>query len=865
MTNLADRLSNEVLYDEYFLSLLFKLEMSVAHDFLCTENTLNISRNEFVHALKFADILSHSTNPEARNISYKIISILVENAEFSEIFEIFVGGILIQLGNFPAIKFLEENNRKMDSFPLERKIDELIKKKRQVIKDGNEILTDSQYNILKELKNNDYFSFSGPTSLGKSFVLKEYIREILQKDTDENIIVLIPTRALINQTLSEYREEFSTKFNINVSSHPIVSEYIKRKYSQHIFLFTPERLISYLSKNNNPSIRYLFVDEAQKITSITDPRSSIYYHAIFETLRKYAVRLIFSSPNISNPDKFLSIFEVSNSGKMVIKDMVVSQNRYFIDLVDKNILFFATNKIEQVISKLTDLSYLELIKKIGVNTKNIIYINSSFGVVDMALKLADSIDGVVEHEEISLLIDMIAKDIHKDYYLIQCLKKGVAFHHGKMPQKIRIQVEKLYKNKNIPLNYIFSTSTLLEGVNLPAKNIFILDETKGHGSKLDKIDFENLAGRAGRLTKELSGNIICLKYRPEKWKDIDIIKKAEAPSVESFLLNNNKRRKREFNNIEKALVGKNMSNNLSGAEKEIYPHMANLLLLHEIENSPSLLTNQFKEKVKNSNDKLNKVKSRNNIPEHILRASSSIPIKSQNKVLDFIQKNKEAAILREDFSKENIRSVLELLYDLYGFEKYEATGQSPMIIKAFIRNGYGKASLGYWTMLVSNWIKSEPLFRLVVFSINYHKKRGRIYRNNWEEPEVFTGSKNQINFLIEKIMTDIEYGIRFKLERYFHNYHLILQYVLGDNVNVGRDWSEFLEYGSTDYEMIELQNIGMSRELAKYIITNHNECIIFDDNNTLIEIKEQKLNADFNKNSEEYGEYSELFLENKHD
>lgn len=54
------------------------------------------------------------------------------------------------------------------------------------------------------------------------------------------------------------------------------------------------------------------------------------------------------------------------------------------------------------------------------------------------------------------------------------LEKGIAYHFGGIPEEIKIKVEELYKLGFIKI--IFCTSTLLEGVNLPAKNIFILSE-----------------------------------------------------------------------------------------------------------------------------------------------------------------------------------------------------------------------------------------------------------------------------------------------------------------------------------------------------------------------------------------------------
>ena len=62
----------------------------------------------------------------------------------------------------------------------------------------------------------------------------------------------------------------------------------------------------------------------------------------------------------------------------------------------------------------------------------------------------------------------------------------MAYHFGNMPQVIRNLIESLYKDGKI--KYIFCTSTLLEGINMPTQNLFILDNKK-HKSVLKPIDF----------------------------------------------------------------------------------------------------------------------------------------------------------------------------------------------------------------------------------------------------------------------------------------------------------------------------------------------------------------------------------------
>ena len=69
------------------------------------------------------------------------------------------------------------------------------------------IFTDAQYFMLEELFDKNHFSFSGPTSFGKSFILTSFILTsfiknlIMNNKRGLNIVFLVPTRALVSQTL----------------------------------------------------------------------------------------------------------------------------------------------------------------------------------------------------------------------------------------------------------------------------------------------------------------------------------------------------------------------------------------------------------------------------------------------------------------------------------------------------------------------------------------------------------------------------------------------------------------------------------------------------------------------------------------
>lgn len=147
-------------------------------------------------------------------------------------------------------------------------------------------------------------------------------------------------------------------------------------------------------------------------------------------------------------------------------------------------------------------SYISFI----INTssdKNIIYTNSPYQVEQFANNLAESLPIVnfTEDEQtiIEELCSTLSDTIHKAYTLINLIRHGIIISHGKMLDNIKDYTETLYRKiKNI--RYIITTSTLLEGVNLPASKLFMLNYYKARGN-LTFSSFHNLVGRVARLNQ----------------------------------------------------------------------------------------------------------------------------------------------------------------------------------------------------------------------------------------------------------------------------------------------------------------------------------------------------------------------------
>lgn len=612
----ADILGDVIVARASYRADLATLEACVSSAFLTGASTAALEDELVDRLLRYADVLSHSTCEQYREAAYTVIALLREYQELVGLSErsanrvtAVASAVLVELGNFPGLRTLTNGSNVEYSLPMSRGILRAAKEVVQATKHGKLTLTDKQYEITQQMRGEDYFSFSGPTSLGKSFILKDAIYDIVQRpELDQHcIVVLVPTKALIGQTAADLRTLLQDVPEVNVATFPSLPRFLRRTFPRTIFVFTPERLLRYLASPTR-DIDYLIIDEAQKVISKKDTRSSIYYHAIVEVTRRFATKLIFASPSIRNPELFLELFGKATNGALSVQERTVAQQRYFVDLIDHTQFYLRTSSD----APQTELDAapkvrtpIELVKSLSSARKSIVYINSSAKAADFAVDLASTLPEV-QDEEIDKLIKFVREHIHKDYYLVKTLKHGVAFHHGKMPQEVREKVESLFSDPGSKLQFVACTSTLLEGVNLPAKNIFVLNDTHGSAG-FGKIDFENLAGRAGRLTYDFSGNVICVRHEPNAWKSgaRELIPRGAPITAESFLVNPGRQTK-PFTDIAKVLQGKPLAKSTTNDARQITEQYSSILLLHLLGKQQTPLRTLFMEKVPDGSKILDK-------------------------------------------------------------------------------------------------------------------------------------------------------------------------------------------------------------------------------------------------------------------
>lgn len=776
-------------------------------------------------------------------------------------YRIFSHSVLSKLGNFPAIEYLESEDRNNSELPFELDVEKKVKEFIQAVPDTKDLIfTDSQYELYTKISNSKHFSFSGPTSMGKSFIIKSFIRKVVSNKPPENIVIMVPTRALINQFSIDLKKELKVileHYNYSVITNSNVAELLSVDQPRYIFVLTPERLLSFLSQKNNPNFAYLFVDEAHKLAAQKDTRAVTAYSAISKSLKQNKnLNLYFASPNVSNPEVFLRLFKKDENLYYKTKETPVSQNLFFVDLTEKKVTHYLEKEhyhFQPDLIKKAENIY-DVLCELGDNTNNIVYCSSKFEAIDKAEKMFGQIRLQENTKSANLrkVIRQIKGYIHKDYYLADFLNKGIAYHFGNLPQIIRNKVEALFKDREI--GYVFCTSTLLEGVNMPAKNVFILNNKNGR-SNFQPIDFWNLAGRAGRLRYELSGNIICLKENDKVWKKPETLLENKSdivlkPSVENYI-------DKKLKIIEQLLSENPDIKNETKTIQEILKYIANIISIDTLEIERSNYKSEIIQKLilDNKQEIIELAKSKNGqieIPSSILNTNNSIKLRIQNEIFIYLQKQKdnpEKIKLPAKVDYGLCKQWLHKLYDLFKWETEEKDIKS-------------KAQLDYYAMLMNQWINGISLNQIITQSVTFYSDKKRKIQTGYDKKgrkyEAFNGTKQHINILIGNIIEDIEYILRFLLEKYFNNYYAMLVEILGEE-NAGVNWASFLEYGSQNSIVIALQNYGLSRHSADYIFKNLKSCLIIE-GDKLIQINLEMLKKRLDNEAIEYDEINMILF-----
>jgi predicted metal-dependent hydrolase len=640
-----------------------------------------------------------------------------------------------------------------------------------------------------------------PTSYGKS----ELIISTISSSEQNKICILVPSKALLSQTRKRILDE-NIGWVERIVSHP---ETHKENDNSSVYVLTQERLTSLLNQNKELSFDIVIIDEAHNILD-RDGRNSLLASVIrVLEYRNNSTSFRFLTPFLQDHES-LSIRGSKNELSHYKVDEYIKSERFFIkDFRDETSCtvyydHFTDEFIDDGDSNQCPISYISDRSL----SKNIIYFNRPKHIQVFAKDFSDSLPAI-NTDFITKCANEISANTHEEYLLIHCLKRGILYHHGSMTEAIRNYVEYIYKN-SAEIKYLITSSTLMEGVNLPAERLFMMDTRKGLGS-LSPSQFKNLIGRINRFSEIFSNPALesLKKLVPEIHiigtneflrKDTNLLKflktnmyvtRKNKDKIENVLLEGSKindANKTEYDRLQTRL--ENLEEGITGSDE--YPRVSTEVGAKLIEN---------------------------NISEIDI-------ISSEGEIQEIINTWRVESLKINDSN-----TLMSVIYDVF----ISFIVDNPANRNSSLTRLESDKAQTFYAMFLDWNIEKAPLAVMISRFIYYWEnlpEETPVFIGSWGDAtkegshrEVFTYISRKT--LPEKINLAI---VRIKEEEDFFGY-VIFRYIdiLNELNLIEDDFYKLSKYSTTDDATITLIQNGFSRSVAELLIKNYSDHFTIND------------------------------------
>lgn len=331
--------------------------------------------------------------------------------------------------------------------------------------------------IFKKLAEGESIILSAPTSFGKSLI----VDSLIYHKRPKIVIAIVPTIAL----LDEYRRRLSRRFP---DYQIITSNGEAYQGSLAIYIGTQERI---LERGDISDVDLFVIDEFYKLDLERRDDRAYALNAVLARFGKRAKQIYLIGPSIDDVPNAQSFRDDLRFYRTKFTPVAA-------DIIDRT---DASPTPERLIADLHSVG----------GESSLIYVRSPKSAYTLSYDVASANIGRSSDFCVKFA-DWLGENFHPQWALCDALREGIAFHHGRVPRAIAQIIISLFNSKEI--NTIICTSSMIEGINTAARNVFIYDR---HISmkKLDRFTFDNIKGRAGRMFQHKVGRIFLYNQPPE--------------------------------------------------------------------------------------------------------------------------------------------------------------------------------------------------------------------------------------------------------------------------------------------------------------------------------------------------------------
>lgn len=401
-----------------------------------------------------------------------------------------------------------------------------------------------------------------PTSAGKTFIAELSILKYLVKYPNKKCIYVAPFRALTSEKEVELATYFS-KMGYSVSALSgsyEVDEFQDLILSEtDVLVATPEKIDLLLRINPDffDSISFIVVDEGHIIGDYSSRATllefliirlkiripelkTLFISAVMpsENADEYAIWLSGKEENVlrslmfTDSDiveeweptrKLISYFEWEGTkGNITFQNVITEDEETKVRQGAKLYSFLVEKEFGNSfpIKRVKKQSAAALAYKLSEEGNTLVFCAQVPRIKSVAtsfLELLSKID--IESTPIRFKENRNKESLYyaeiwygKESYITKSIGLGIGIHYGDMPEQVRNAVESDFRAGK--LTVLLSTNTIGQGLNFPIKNLIFYETQIGRNNEtntniyIQKRDFWNIIGRAGRAGKETEGKII---------------------------------------------------------------------------------------------------------------------------------------------------------------------------------------------------------------------------------------------------------------------------------------------------------------------------------------------------------------------
>ncbi|MDD4909623.1 MAG: DEAD/DEAH box helicase family protein [Candidatus Omnitrophica bacterium] len=682
------------------------------------------------------------------------------------------------------------------------------------------------------------FAIVAPTSYGKT----DIIISLIKKNISKKVCIVVPTKALLSQTRKRImgNEDLAKQINRII----VHQDMYKGNEKNFVAVLTQERLLRLLEENEKLGLDLILVDEAHNLLYGEARDVLLAQVLMLSKKRNSRVEFQFFTPFLVDVNSLKIPYMKYEIEEKKVEENIKVERYYYCEKKNRYRLYLYDQFIDEPLNiegPLFDDDISFIMHHKGV--KNIVYLNRTRDLETAALDLASqngSLNGI--NKEVEELCKDISSYLHEDYNLLKCIKGGVVYHHGSMPDIIRLYAEDIF-TKMHEFKFIVTSSTLLEGVNIPAEKMFVLNCSIGT-RYLSSSQFRNLAGRVCRFKDVFKENFGNLKMLEPDIYVVGGIFARKGVNIKNFLKHRVKDDKKISDKIENVLLLDKEKNTAINEEKK-----------EEIEKALEYLENIEPETTKTSKAKyaqseIGKACFKNNVTEFDIiekelnlqklfeTIDKNTKIDDLNNLLSTIAKLFITLIdFNESLTRENVSNLLRL-------ENPKAQSFYAMLLSWRMSGSPYKMMI---RKFLDHWDKVED--KIVYFG----KKWGEIKRKESDFSPLFVDISRKppaqrVNLAI----------VRIKEEQDFID-NVLIKYieVLNDLGLLDKTFYEKIKYGSADPDTICLLKNGFSMDLAGRVTEEKYKQYVS------IDVAEEnvKINPDIISAMKEHGENKLIIFE----